>query len=489
MAYIVGQEKKKKQGGLDLLGDPGAYANIKAQLQTQQIQQPVESVHQAPQISEEEMKRKRGYQYGGVIQHFQEGGFVEEEDEDEISLGGVSRTGSSTGRGASSAPQQRSGSFTGLSKYIEANQPKIEQLSSDISGNIAGEAEELRGQTQAAQDKYLGESGSLAGGQDFIKSQIEQAGTGSGERTQADKDRFQSYRQNTIAGPSLQDAGYKAKQLEDRAQRLGGAGGRYAELQRMVGQQPGYSSGERRLDQLLLAGDPKSRQKAIRESRAATQGLESGVTDAARQIGAQQSALSQQANTGIQQALATAETERAAREARFAGLGDSGTMSDADLAAMGLNREQVANLYGVDPSEFIRTGGVSADRLARMNALRGMSGQEASTLETYNPESLLGGIEEAKGRYESVPKQTADTAFKALWGGQRQDIMRNYMKEFDIAYSTGNPPNVSMSGSVGTAKSSIPMTEVYKQYAASRKKAEKPFKFGQGLTAPVPPVV
>ena len=290
MAYIVGKDDKKKQDGMNVLGAPGSFQNIKSQLQGEQLQQAIQPQHAAPKQEEDEKRKKRGFAHGGVVQRFQEGGFPEEEDE--VSITGQSKTGGGgyTGRGiGATAPQQRSGSFTGIQQYIEANKPKTAELSEAISSGFEKDAGDIRGAADKAQTEY---DERQAGSEDFIGSEIDDAGTGydtdyTGETPEetatreaqdaADAKRYSDIRTGADQGTNLQEQGYDANQLEQRAARLRGAGGRYAELQRIVGKTAGYSRGERQLDQLALAGDPQSRMEGIRRAREATQGLSTQV--------------------------------------------------------------------------------------------------------------------------------------------------------------------------------------------------------------------
>lgn len=417
MAYVIGQDQKRKKDQMDLIGNPGSFENIKSQMQQSQLQSPVQPQHAAPvqqQKTENEKVRlkkpKKRYEYGGVVQKFQEGGFVdEEEDEVDAPAGptpgapsGQSSTisGPSVGRGASAAPQQqRSGSFTGIQKYIEANKPKIQQLSQDISSGIGQEAGGLRGQATQARQEYLGPQGKYAGGEDFIKQQI--AGAGQSNQTAEQADRFKSLRE-AQDGPSFQQEGLAAKKLEGRSAALGKAGGRFSELQRMVGKQaPSYTGGQRRLDQALLGGDPASRTKMIREARQATQGLSGQLGQTAADIESRRTGLQTALQSQLGEASSQAERARAIRQERLGGLDVGSTISDDDLSAIGLTRDQVSNLYGVDPSDFIGSGGASPQELARINALARMGGKGPSGLQAYDPTSLLDAVGQARGRYQA----------------------------------------------------------------------------------------
>lgn len=497
MAYIVGKDERKKMGGMDTLTQPGSFENIKAQFQQQQMQQPVQSQFQAPmqpQKTEDEKVRLKKQK-----KRYQDGGITEEEEEDTTGptgpTGGIggATIGAGTparpvGRGAQAAPQQRSGSFTGLQQYIEANKPKIQQLSQDISGQIGQEAGELRGQAQQAREQFLGPQGQFAGGQEFIQKQIEQAGKQAPTQQQAE--RFKKFRTGAIETPGLQKESFRAKQLEQRAEKLATPGGRFSELQRLVGKQsPQYTSGQKRLDQLLLAGDPQSRQQAIRESRQATQGLGKQVGETAREIGAQKAALVQQAQTGLQQAIDAERDARQAREERLRALDVGGEISAEDLSALGLTSEQVQNLYGVDPSEYIRTGGITQDRLARINALRGLAGQETQFApeQVYSPDEFLSAIEAGRTGYEQASQQAVEQAgadFWKDWFGS-QEAGNRTLEAMKAAYEgTGDPAAIGGSAWDKASQFRRPgEPTMYEKYAAQRSAAEQAAtqRYGQGL--------
>ena len=430
MAFVVGKDDKKKQDGMNILGSPGSFANIKSQLQSQQLQQPIQSMKDAPAKKQDEEKKKR-FAHGGVVQHFQNSGVAGdpngEYEEDEVDLYGQSRTGGGgvTGRGIeSAAPQQRSGAFTGIQDYVTANKPKIEEISGKISGGIAGEAGEIRDKAGQAQEKYLGEEGLYTGGEDFVTGQI--SGAGTEEQSAEDAARFQGYRLGSDKGPNLQESLYDARQLEGRADRLGSAGGRFAELQRLVGKESGgYSPGQRRFDQLLLAGDPESRIKSIREARGATEGLSSGVSDVAGDIGAQRTTLMK---TAQDKADAARKKQREGIEALRTNVGESFgaegdyALSTEDLAKLGID-EGVGELYGTDVGKYLTSSGITPKQQARIQALSKLSGSDPtiSTDNAYDVSGLQEEIARRKGLYdpELATRQAAEQAATSQYNTRR----------------------------------------------------------------------
>ena len=402
MAFLVGEDRKAKAGSMDMLASPGSFENIrKAQMSAVQPDPNVRK-YQAPDAKE---KTKPKYADGDIVED-------EEAAEDEAAAtqltGGIS--GSSAGPaaptsagGATSAGGTKQAGFANVQQYLEANKPKVEQISQDITSGIQKEAEGLKSSLGASREQYLGQEGTYgAGSKDFLGQQLDRAG--SGTSTDEQKERFGSLRTGADAGPSFDEQRQKASSLESRAKGLGTEAGRFSEVERAVGKQaPRYTAGQKNLDQLLFGAD-KGYAKAIGGVRESTAGLGSRVGQLGSDISTARGELKSQAQTGLDAARATERDARQARQERLQSLSVGGKVSDEDLAAMGLNRDQVANLYGVDVGQSIGSGGVTQERLDRMNALAQLGGQQGSPFSqqtVYDPTALLGKIDAAKGSYES----------------------------------------------------------------------------------------
>jgi hypothetical protein len=284
-----------------------------------------------------------------------------------------------TGAAAQPRTGQGSGTFTNIQQYIQANKPKTAQLYKGITSDIQQQAGQLRGTAQQSRQEYLGEGGKLAGGQEFIKQQITQAGQpGAAE---GDAERFQQLRTGAIKGPEFMEQQRQAQQLQARSQQLGTTEGRFGELQRMVGKQsPRYTTGQRSFDEMLMSRSPEAARQAMEASRQAVTGVGEEFTQTTADIEAQRQALQTQA----QEELGTARTGlRGTIEERYAGLQagltPGGQLTEEQLATLGMERG--ARTYGADLAGALgETRGMSAQEAARLDALAKMAGKEGRSL-------------------------------------------------------------------------------------------------------------
>jgi hypothetical protein len=177
---------------------------------------------------------------------------------------------------------QGSGSFTNLDKYVEANKPKTKEFSDKIVSNISGEVGKFGSQLDQRRQQELGsqsaigqEEGRLGKGTNFVANTIQSAG--SKGISDEDMAKFQQYR--TGYNPNIKQATFaneltSAEDLQKRGERFSTPQGRQEELYREFAKKsPGYSAGQRSLDQLLLGKDKEVARQANRDVRAATSGL------------------------------------------------------------------------------------------------------------------------------------------------------------------------------------------------------------------------
>lgn len=288
-----------------------------------------------------------------------------------------------------------SGQFTNIQDYIEANRPKTAGLATGISKAVGEETTGLRTQLGQQREQYLGQEGKFgAGQQEFITQQIQQAGAQPG--SEQDVARFRSL---ATGGEQTIDVGEQRRQaadLERRAREFQTSKGRFEGLQRLVGQQaPTYSSGQRQLDQLLLAGDRASKQQSIREMREATRGLGGEVAQLGTEVGAARGARQQEALSQLSAAQTQEQEGVTAMQQRIAesfGKGGDYALSEADLAATGLQAGQ--EFYGLDPTDYLQDR-YSQEQYSRIGALAGLAGQETPIVGTeasrvYDPQGLSG---------------------------------------------------------------------------------------------------
>lgn len=376
MAFIVGDERKAKAGSMDLLNVPGSFESVQSAQQKAAQPDQIQRRFQTPAASPQDKKKKK--------QKFQVGGTVEdeelEEEEEGVALpisGGISGVpigaapvgpAPTTADGAGA----QIGGFANIQQYLEANIPKVEQITGEIAGGIQQEAEQLRTGLGETREEYLGQAGRFGEeAKGFIGQQLEQAGTQA--QTQEEQERFQTFRTGGEAAPMFDVERQQATALESRAREIARPGGRFAELERIVGRQaPQYTGGQRTLDQLLLASTP-GYGEAIKGIRQATRGLGEQVGQLGQEIGAARTARQQEAQLGVEEARTGL---RGTVEQRYEGLRgaiESGEYTPEQLELLGITKGQ--RTYGADIAGALgRTRGMTPEEAARLDALAGLGG-------------------------------------------------------------------------------------------------------------------
>ena len=164
-------------------------------------------------------------------------------------------------------------------------------------------------------EEFLGAEGKFgAGQQKFIGQQIEQAKAGQAA-SEEDVERFRGFATGATKAPELDVQRRQAADLKRQTKEIETPKGRFESLQKLVGQQaPTYSSGQRQLDQLLLAGDRPSRLQSIRDIREATRGVGEQVGRLGEDIAAGRATRQQEAVSQLGAARQVEQQARAARE-------------------------------------------------------------------------------------------------------------------------------------------------------------------------------
>lgn len=344
-----------------------------------------------------------------------------------------------TAASAPTAPGQSpkgSGSFVNLQKYIEANKPKAQELTQKIQSGITGQAEKVKSGLQETREQTLGEGSQYAQEQQrleeakpFYEQTFQQAGTQ--PLKEEDIKRFQGLargEQVKLAAPELQQQRASAADLERRAREFATSRGRMEELAKTVGRQSsGYSGGQKSLDELVLAGDRRGRQQALRNIRRATSGLGEQVSgleteaqakrEALKNLAQQRSQeisqlLEQGATAGFEQELGgrgitdiESELQRRAEQATQAAPQEvealrqriqTGALTPEDIQILGLAPGQ--QTYGLDLSQYVSAvnrpasvGDVaSQEELSRYQALQQLAGRQGGILAGYDQENIGG---------------------------------------------------------------------------------------------------
>lgn len=326
--------------------------------------------------------------------------------------GGQSSTISSGGPIAptSSGPSQQrsSGRFVNLQKYLQANKD-FNKEGGGIAGRVTEKVQEKGQQTsQGIGQLSSGFQQQAQGGR--IQYNAGLIGQAIADPTAATKDpgRFAAIKQQMsgqYGGPqNLQQVdGYQQSQqqvqnLQDIAQNSQAPGGRF-NLLKQTFNRPTYSTGQTRLDSLLLnRGDKSQLQNLINTSQQVAQDQTQGLSSAEQQASQlasqyQQEAAGTAAQTeetfrtgindftgGLNRLVDQARAQQEAARAELAKRLNSGKFTNNDLAKLGIGAGE--SLYNIDPSDFIRVAQdptvstvATREDYAKANALLQLIGQ------------------------------------------------------------------------------------------------------------------
>lgn len=362
---------------------------------------------------------------------------------------GDNQQGVSTGSGGSrissfssgtQAPQQSSGRFTNIKKYVDANRGAGEQLGNRITSGLEKETVKATDQSQAQQiaQNVQAERDRIGQGNTFnnrLKNdEARQIYGNEGEKTE-----FSNLLNQRNELSNLGEAKTKAEQdqiaaiqkAQGNVNNLGTESGRFQLLQNTV-RNPNYSTGQQRLDQLVLqAGNPQQLVDAqrnlgqqIKTSSGQLQdmygnigtNLQTGSTEANEVANLLKNTLGTQTDN-----LVTAQEDKriaandlatkqnAALERILSGnplAGDyeaigPNMLSDAGLKAgmrtyNTLTGDNWKNYYQAGDNQLTKQDVISADDFARYEALRGLAEQGLTDFTqaggNYNTTGLKGDL-------------------------------------------------------------------------------------------------
>jgi hypothetical protein len=230
-----------------------------------------------------------------------------------------------------------SGSYTNIGQYLQANKAQTQKLAERIRQRHDQQAENFRKQLDKRREKEMGaqsaigqEQSRLAGGQQFIQQQIQQAQAGQKAEADALK-RFTQFRtgQGSLGPQQPITFGKEQQEAERIRQEAAGLATRKGQLGALKKLTRGASRGESALDRQLLAMSRPSalRGKDLREQARQTAGyldtLRGDVSGALEQNVAQRRALQEATGTQLGTAQTGLETGiQESMEAERARLGD-----------------------------------------------------------------------------------------------------------------------------------------------------------------------
>lgn len=196
-------------------------------------------VSQQPGVDEEEKKKETGQPItGGPAPQ---------------GVGGAA-PGSSLGAAPQKGPS-KSGSYTDIGKYLQANKPTIEKFSQGVVGGVQNQIGQGAENVQKQSEKYQ---------QDIEGAKLDSSGVTGKKASEIDLEQGKKILEGGYTGPKQEDLSltglYDLQQAQKQAEQLQDFGGKKAFLQENLAKQVGdYSAGENLLDSIFLSRNPQAR--------------------------------------------------------------------------------------------------------------------------------------------------------------------------------------------------------------------------------------
>jgi hypothetical protein len=320
-------------------------------------------------------------------------------------------------------PKQGTG-FTNLQRILQAQGTAGQRLGQTITGGIQQAIGQAKtGLEQAGQQfQQQAQAGAIdigQGAQQRIQNILANPQSASPE----DLEFFQKYRDAQYAGPQgLQNLAGLQQQTQ-QAQGLSNLQKQQL-LQRFVGGQPTYRSGQQRLDELLLGGSAGQQIRGQAREATALQRLlgqtEVGAEQQAQQLGSEANLAKEQTRQALGKSIGqfSSEAEQAAQTAQQAAQQQfeqaqarlaRGEVTQQDLQSLGLDPSQ--SVFGLDLSQFAlgpdKASAITAltpEKVAQAQALAKLSGQTGVGQDVLNQFSDLSQA----GQYASKSPYSLD---------------------------------------------------------------------------------
>jgi hypothetical protein len=377
------------------------------------------------------------------------------------------------GGGMSAGPGTKSGRFTNISNYLKANQGYNQQgggLAGKIAGNIKEQGNQASQNINKAKSEF--EQNAQANRTQFDSGLVNNALNNATDFAQNDQNvtNFQKQLNAKYSGPeALQNANLlqnQAQNVQNLTAQTASEGGRYNLLRNMFNK-PTYSTGQQKLDNLLLQGN-RNQLKSLTGTRtignqvnnaanaatndaiAKAQQFKDEAAQTAQQTNEQYNQVVSEKQAQLEQQKAQAEADRKALQERLSGGLSARELAAEDLTKLGL--QEGAETYGVNLADYFTANSAPAtiqntatqDQALNMNALAKLAGKVAQFDPTaagsfansqynFDKTALDSALGQRKATYE---RQDADAvnlqqqAWGALGGSQGQLDQAARYKQF-----------------------------------------------------------
>lgn len=362
---------------------------------------------------------------------------------------------SSSGSKRTKTGTPRSGTFTNIQQYLQANRQSAPNIASAVSEDLTGRASELGQAITQKQNEYQQKVQQAQQQQQELTQQAQQTVQQAAQTGQLDPNRLAEFRNIYTGQTKAQAPGdinlapetMQAERLVSQAQQGKTPQGRFQLLRQTFGEGPRrYTRGEQSLDNLLLQSTPEGREALGQKLDTAATSTQDMVDTARRQALEARSGLQSAYDTSRQQLeqilTQTQAQQRAELEAEAARREDTRRrlqeslgqgkvqLSPEDYAALGLD---YFNIVAAQPGLFTPAFGVAPQFTESEGQ---MIGNE--TFGMFAPE-VLGNINAAQ-YLRDVPTYTAQNVATPEQAA-RLNALAQLAGRSDDVVGTGSPTN------------------------------------------------
>lgn len=383
---------------------------------------------------------------------------TDEEKDETIKVGGGESTFTS-GTSTQNKPTS-SGRFFNLSNYLKANTgPGQQSLAGKIASNVQNQAQTAKNEIQSGQEQFQKSVAASTPNQQQTNQYLQQIQQ---DPSKIDQQQFQQYRDAKYTGPqNIQNANQiqtNVGNITQTAKQTGSEAGRFNVLRQMFNK-PSYTTGQQRLDQVLLQSNPQELAKLRETQKIAAQTERelgktlTGAETAARQAEAQAVATRDAIRGGLNTAATTlqsdltsrAQAENALRTQQYNDVVNrlnSGRLTDEDMKNLGVSSGDVLFLQNKNLGDFLQKGQdanaqniASAEDIAKINVLKKLAGDTGSKEANQIYGQTYGGLDKNRYTYNQDSKDVIKNMndyfnYGALGGNvdaikNSQDLIRN----------------------------------------------------------------
>lgn len=323
-------------------------------------------------------------------------------------------TGMSTTPSNEPSPQASSGLYTNLQDYMEQNKPAAQGIATGVVDKTETQAQQIGKQVESQKSDFMNKVAEN-------RARLQQAGTQAQQmidqagQQEFDPNAFQQTQQLATGQYQMEAPEFDIQEYQKQAESLARPaemgqtqqGRRELLTQVFRGPEQNYTSGQRSLDELVLAGDAEARRRVAEEPLAKVQGIQQNITGAREQalseiagLGTERETLQSQIADRINQEQA-AMRQQLEERAAFGQNVDQFTQGNITPELLEALNLEGGRLYGIDPETYLRGASSSqlatTEDLARARALQDLEMSQAGLAEAGIADASVVGAQDAFG--------------------------------------------------------------------------------------------